>query len=224
MAAPGGSIALMRHAIAPPTFDELLARVRDLPEGYRGQILDGNVHVSPPPSAARAHTIAEITAMMVAGSPLGDPVPDGWAFQAGAEIACGDEAFLVADVAGFRVGQRELARACTPLRIAPAWVCEVLEGRTRHFTLTAKRRAYAELGVSHLWIADPEAQVLDVFVNLRGKWLLHASLDEEDAAIVPPFENLRFDAAELWIPTTVRVPAVPLPPPSSKRRGIHDGR
>src|SRR4051812_15683793 len=94
----------MRHAIVPATFDELQALVRDLPEGYRGQILDGNVHVSPPPSAARAHTIAEISAMMVAGSPLGDPVPEGWAFQSGAEIACGAEAFLVADVAGFRVG------------------------------------------------------------------------------------------------------------------------
>jgi len=214
----------MRHAIVPATFDELLAKVRDLPEGYRGQILDGNVHVSPPPSAARAHTLAEITAMLVAGSPLGDPVPEGWAFQSVAEIACGEEAFLVADVAGFRVGQREISGACTPIRIAPVWVCEVLEDRTRHFTLTAKRRAYAELGVAHLWIADPEAQVLDVFVNQRGKWLLHGSLGDEEGASAPPFEGLRFDAGELWIPGTVRLHAVSLPPPSSKRRGIHDGR
>lgn len=214
----------MRHRSAPATFDELLAKVRDLPEGYRGQILDGTVHVSPPPSAARAHTIAEISAMMVAGSPLGDPVPDGWAFQPGAEIACGEEAFLVADIAGFRVSQRELSRAATPLRIAPSWVCEVLCDRTRHFTLTAKRRAYAELGVSHLWIADPDAQVLEVFVNQRGKWLLHGSLGEEPGSAAPPFEGLRFDAAELWIPSTVRMPAVMPPPPSSKRRGLHDGR
>jgi len=213
----------MRHTNAPATFDELSAKVRDLPEGYRGQILDGNVHVSPPPSAARAHTIAEISAMMVAGSPLGDPVPEGWAFQAGAELACGDEAFVVADVAGFRVDQRELSRACTPLRIAPAWVCEVLCDRTRHFTLTAKRRAYAELGVAHLWIADPEAQVLEIFVNQRGKWLLFGSLGDEPASSAPPFEDLRFDAAELWIPSAVRMPAM-VPPPSSRRRGLHDGR
>jgi Uma2 family endonuclease len=214
----------MRRPKAPDTFDELLAKVRDLPEGYRGQILDGTVEVSPPPSAARAHTIAEITAMMVAGSPLGDPVPEGWAFQAGAEIACGTEAFLVADVAGFRVGERELRSARTPLRIAPAWVCEVLCDRTRHFTLTAKRRAYAELAVEHLWIADPEAQVLDVFVNQRGKWLLFGSLGDEPQATAPPFEGLRFDAGELWIPSTVRMPAAFPPPPSSKRRGLHDGR
>lgn len=214
----------MRRQLAPATFDELLDKVRDLPEGYRGQILDGNVHVSPPPSSARAHTIAEISAMMVAGSPLGDPVPEGWAFQAGAEIACGDEAFLVADIAGFRVDQRELSRAATPLRIAPAWVCEVLEGRTRHFTLTAKRRAYAELGVGHLWIADPEAKLLEIFVNQRGKWLLHGWLGDEPSSAASPFDGLRFDAAELWIPSTVRMPTGMPPPPSSRRRGVSGGR
>ncbi len=216
----------MRHHPDPATFDELLAKVRDLPAGYRGQILDGNVHVSPPPSAARAHTIAEISAMMVAGSPLGDPVPEGWAFQCGAEIACGGDAFLVADIAGFRASAQELSRTARPIRIAPGWVCEVLCDRTRHFTLTAKRRAYAELGVGHLWIADPEAQVLEIFVNQRGKWLLHASLGEETAATVPPFEGLHFDAAELWIPSAVRMPVAPRTgtPPSSRRRGLHDGR
>jgi Uma2 family endonuclease len=208
----------MRHKNAQPTFDELLGKVRDLPEGYRGQILDGVVSVSPPPSAARAHTVAEISAMLVAGSPLGDPVPEAWAFQPNAEIAIGNEGFLVADVAGFRLDLSELARAATPLRVAPAWVCEVLCDRTRHFALTAKRRAYAELGVAHLWIADPEAQVLDIFMNQRGKWLLLRSISDEPLASAPPFEGLRFDAGELWLPST------PLPPmPASGRHRSRGG-
>jgi Uma2 family endonuclease len=197
--------------------------VRDLPEGHRGQILEGVLQVCPPPSGARAHTIAEITAMLVAGSPLGDPVPEAWAFQQGAEIAVGSEGFVVADVAGFRVDQRELERAPTPLRLVPQWVCEVLCDRNRHFTLTAKRRAYAELGVAHLWIADPEARVLEVFANQRGKWLLLTSIGDEPRAAVPPFEDLHFDADELWITPSARMPAL-LPPPSSKRRGLHDLR
>jgi Uma2 family endonuclease len=213
----------MRRKIVPATFEELLAQVRDLPEGYRGQILEGTLHVCPPASGARAHTIAEITAMLVAGSPLGDPVPEAWAFQPGAEIAVGAEGFVVADVAGFRVDQSELSRAPTPLRMVPQWVCEVLCDRNRHFTLTSKRRAYAELGVAHLWIADPEARVLEVFVNQRGKWLLIASLGDEPRAEAPPFEGLRFDADELWITPSARVPPLP-PPPSSKRRAQHDLR
>jgi Uma2 family endonuclease len=209
------SIEGMRHKNAQPTFDELLGQVRDLPEGYRGQILDGVFSVSPPPTAARAHTVAEISAMLVAGSPLGDPVPEAWAFQTNAEIAVGNEGILVADVAGFRLDLSDLAHAATPLRVAPAWVCEVLCDRTRHFALTAKRRAYAELGVAHLWIADPEAQVLDVFVNQRGKWLLLRSISDEAMTEVPPFEGLRFDAGELWLPSI----AAPLIPPSGRPRG-----
>jgi Uma2 family endonuclease len=213
----------MRRKNSPATFEELLAQVRDLPEGYRGQILEGMVQVCPPPSGARAHTIAEITAMLVAGSPLGDPVPEAWAFQQGAEIAVGAEGFVVADVAGFRVDQRELTRAATPLRLVPAWVCEVLCDRNRHFTLTAKRRAYAEIGVAHLWIADPEAQVLEVFANQRGRWLLLASIGDEPRSALPPFEDLHFDAGDLWITPSARMPATPTPP-SSKRKGSHDLR
>lgn len=194
-----------------PTFDELLSRVRELPEGYEGHILEGAMYVTEPSSVARAHTLAEISAMVVAGSSLGDPVPDAWAFLSDVELAIGEEGRVVVDVAGWRLGRDELAGATTPVRLVPAWVCEVLGGGSRAFTLTAKRRAYAELGVSHLWIADPEAQVLEVFQNHRGKWLLCAALSEEPRASVPPFEELHFDASELWIPT----PSPRVTPPSS---------
>jgi Uma2 family endonuclease len=187
-----------------PSFDELLSSVRDLPKGYEGHILEGTMYVTDPPSVARAHTLAEIAAMVVAGSSLGDPGPDAWAFLSDVEIAVGAEGIVTADVAGFRLGASELAAATSPVRFVPAWVCEVLGGGSRAFTLTAKRRAYAELGVGHLWIADPEAQVLEIFENHRGKWLLSAALSEEARVSVQPFEDLHFDASELWIPTPSR--------------------
>jgi hypothetical protein len=192
------------HRRVQPTFDELLSRVRDLPKGYEGHVLEGAMYVTEPPSVARAHTLAEISAMVVAGSPLGDPVPEAWAFLADVELAIGEEGIVTADVAGWRLGRDELASAVTPVRLVPAWVCEVLGGGSRAFTLTAKRRAYAELGVSHLWIADPEAQVLEIFENHRGKWLLSAALSEEPRVSAQPFEELHFDASELWIPTPSR--------------------
>jgi hypothetical protein len=192
------------HRRVQPTFDELLSKVRDLPKGYEGHVLEGAMYVTEPPSVARAHTLAEISAMVVAGSPLGDPVPEAWAFLADVELAVGEEGIVTADVAGWRLGRDELASAVTPVRLVPAWVCEVLGGGSRAFTLTAKRRAYAELGVSHLWIADPEAQVLEIFENHRGKWLLSAALSEEPRVSAQPFEELHFDASELWIPTPSR--------------------
>src|SRR5262245_36101298 len=142
------------HRPIQPTFDELLARVRDLPPGYRGEILEGAVHVCEPPCAARAHTLGALSATLVAGSPLGDPVPPSWTFLSNAEIAIGDEGLISADIAGFRRSQEELARETFPIRLAPSWVCEVLGDASRGFTRTVKRKAYAELGVSYLWLAD----------------------------------------------------------------------
>jgi Uma2 family endonuclease len=196
----------MRQNAAPPTFDELLARVRDLPEGHRGNILDGTVYVVEPPSAARAHTIGEISATLFAGSPLGDPVPEGWSFLDDVELAAGDEGLLVADVAGWRMPQDRLAAAATPIRIPPAWVCEVLGTTARAFTLTSKRRAYAQLGVQYLWIADPEAHVLEVYQNQRGSWLLAEAFSEEPGVAPAPFDGVHFDACDLWIRTTTRPP------------------
>lgn len=200
---------MRQRAAQPPTFEDLLARVRDEGDGHRGQILEGSIHLAPPPCGARAHVVAEIVAMLVAGSALGDPVPAGWSFLSNVEIAPRDESLLVADVAGWRLDKERLAAAATPIRLLPAWVCEVLDDASRRFTLTAKRRAYGEMGIPWLWIADPDAQVLEIFQNQKGRWLLAAAIGDEGSVVAPPFEGFRFDASELWIP----------PPPRSARNG-----
>lgn len=162
--------------------------------------------------------------MLVAGSPLGDPAPAEWTFLSHAEIAVGGEGLLTADIAGFHLSREALAKEATPIRVTPAWVCEVLGGGSRSFTRTTKRRAYGELGVAYLWIADPDARVLEVFQNQRGKWLLVTALSEETRISAPPFEDLHFDASDLWLPLPRR--SVPPPSPSSPKRsrdaGEHD--
>lgn len=144
--------------------------------------------------------MAEIMATLVAGSPLGDPPPAGWHILGNAEIPAGSERLLVADVAGWLVdkkaGDDEVS---PPLRTPPTWICEVVGGGPRTFTLTTKRAIYAEIGVQYLWIVDPDAQVLEVFQNQRGKWLLIAALADERAAAVVPFQSAHFDAGDLWI-------------------------
>lgn len=210
----------MRHRIAnrpPPSFEELLSRARDLPEGHRGNILDGALYVADPLSPACAHALAELSADLVAGSPLGDPVPDGWSFLNNVELAVEPETLLCADVAGWRMAQAQLAAAGSPVRIAPTWVCEVIGGGTRAFTLTAKRRAYAQMGVAYLWIIDPEAQVLEIFQNHRGKWLLIEALSDETNVVAAPFDAFHFDAVDLWIPGNG--PASQAKSPPSKREG-----
>ncbi len=190
--------------VDPPSYEELLGKVRDLPEGHRASIFDGAIYVVEPANAARAHTLGEISATLFAGSPLGDPVPEGFTFLDDVEVAYGDDGLLVTDIAGWHLPHERLAAAASPMRIAPAWVCEVLGGSSRAFSLTAKRRAYAQLGVHSLWVADPEAHVLEVFQNQRGKWLLTAAYSEESNIAPEPCEAVHFDASELGLRTATR--------------------
>jgi putative restriction endonuclease len=184
---------------AEPEYDELVALVRDLPQGRVGQIVNGKVHVSTTCEPAHAHTLAELSATLLAGSPLGDPVPAGWTFLTQVELLLPGDTLVTADIAGWRAPHERIVALPTPMGLVPQWICEVLDPGTRCLDLTYKRQAYALSGVQTLWIVDPQARVLEVFENVRGRWVLAAAVSEDEVA-APPFLELRFDVGDLWIP------------------------
>jgi Putative restriction endonuclease len=184
---------------AEPEYDELVALVRDLPRGRVGQIVNGKLHVSTTCEPAHAHTLAELSATLLAGSLTGDPVPSGWTFLTEVELLLPREALLTADIAGWRAPHERIVALPTPISLVPQWVCEVLDPGSRCLDLTGKRHAYALSGVQCLWIVDPLARVLEVFENVRGRWVL-AEAVSEDVVAAPPFKELRFDVGDLWMP------------------------
>jgi hypothetical protein len=182
-----------------PGFDELVGLIRDLPQGRTGQIVNCKVHLAHTCEPAHAHTLAELSATLLAGSPVGDPVPAGWTFLTEVELALPRETLLIADIAGWRAPHERIVALPSPIGLVPEWVCEVLDPGTRTLDLTSKRHAYALAGVKHLWILDPTARVLEVFENLRGRWLLSLAVSEDEIS-APPFGELRFDVGDLWMP------------------------
>jgi Uma2 family endonuclease len=195
-----------------PAFDELVELVRDLPRGRTGQIIQGKLHVSAGCGPAHTHTLGELSATLLAGSPLGDPPPSGWTFLTDVELAFPQETLVVADIAGWRLARNRIAGLPTPIELVPHWICEVLDPRTRALDLTHKRRAYALSGVESLWVVDPMARVLEVFDNQSGRWVLSLAVSEDEVA-ASPFKRLRFDVSDLWMPR-----ASHLPPPMPKRK------
>jgi hypothetical protein len=184
---------------AEPEYDELVELVRDLPQGRVGQIVNGKIHVSTPCEPAHAHTLAELSATLLAGSPLGDPAPPGWTFLTEVELLLPGDSLVTADIAGWRAPHERIVALPSPMGLVPQWVCEVLDPGSRCLDLTYKRQAYALAGVLSLWIVDPMARVLEVFENQRCRWVLAAAVSEDEVA-APPFPELHFDVGELWIP------------------------
>ncbi len=82
--------------------------------------------------------------------------------------------------------------------LAPDWVCELLSPSTRRLDLTEKRDLYGVHGVGHLWLADPEAQTLEVFASRRGTWALAGVWSGGAPVRAEPFEAVEFPLSALW--------------------------
>jgi Uma2 family endonuclease len=186
-----------------PSFEDLVAQVRQLPQGKVGQVLNGRLYISNSSAPAHAHVVGELSATLLAGSPSGDPVPAGWTFLTEVELALPDEALVVADIAGWRAPHDRIVALPTPIGLVPLWVCEVLDPGSRALDLTHKRKLYAAAGVRTLWLVDPQAHVLEVFENVKGRWVLTIAVSEDEIA-APPFEAVRFDVADLFMPASRR--------------------
>jgi Putative restriction endonuclease len=186
-----------------PSYEDLVAQLRQLPAGKIGQVVCGRLYVSNGGAPAHVHVVGELSATLLAGSPSGDPVPEGWTFLTQVELALPDEALVVADIAGWRAPHERIVALPTPIELVPPWICEVLDESSRALDLTCKRKAYAAAGVKTLWVVDPAAQVLEVFENVRGRWMLVEAVSENEIA-APPFDALRFDVADLFMPASRR--------------------
>lgn len=57
---------------------------------------------------------------------------------------------------------------------------------------------YAHEGVAHLWLVDPDVRTLEVYRLQEGRWLLLATLKDDDLVSQPPFDAISFSLANLW--------------------------
>ena len=91
------------------------------------------------------------------------------------------------------------ARPGSPHR--PTGCARVLSPRTAAFDRGLKSDHYAEHGVRHLWIVDPEARTLEAYVlQGGGSWVRLLVATGADARRIPPFEAVEIELSRLWLP------------------------
>jgi Uma2 family endonuclease len=186
----------MSHAAVPKrpaTYQDVL----DQPDHVVAEIVGGTLYLGPlpPPRGALAKTA--LCALLMHALRAGRGRDRGWWVMPSPELRLGDDV-LVADIAAWR-------RARTPdllqrdvFDVAPDWVCEVLQPKTRALDLAVKRPAYARHGVGHLWQVDPDARTLEAFALEGGRWVLVETLADAAAMTLPPFDAVGFGLADLW--------------------------
>ena len=57
---------------------------------------------------------------------------------------------------------------------------------------------YAQHGVGHIWLIDPEVRTLEVYELVDGRWVLLGTYREDQRVAIAPFEAVELLVGELW--------------------------
>jgi Uma2 family endonuclease len=162
-----------------------------------GEILDGELHTSPRPSAS--HALAASTLQSDLGTPFqrGRGGPGGWWILSEPELHLGEDV-AVPDLAGWRRDRLPSIPDAPFLTLAPDWACEVVSPSTERIDRAKKLPLYAREGVRHAWLVNPKTRTLEVLRNEGGRWLLLVTHAAEARVRAEPFEAVELDLLALW--------------------------
>ena len=175
----------------------------NLPEHVVGEILDGELFVSPRPASPHAFAHSVIGADLLGGfqRPPGDAGGlGGWWFLTEPELHF-EHDVLEPDVAAWRHARMPVVPNTAWFTLAPDWVCEVISPSTARIDRSRKMRIYARAGIAWHWIVDPLLQTVEVYTLRDGHWVVLRTLGGDGPARIEPFEALEVSLARWWLPT-----------------------
>lgn len=192
-------LAVPMQAPTLATYEDLLA----LPEGARGEIVAGELQLSPSPRPRHSRTQRALSGFI--GQPFDDDDgrggPGGWWILTEVDVRLSPHDIVRPDLAGWR---RDRLGAdpwdVVPIDVIPDWICEVLSPSNAAHDRVTKRRLYARHRVPHYWLVDPQTRTLEALRLESELWVETGSWGEGDVARVEPFDAIELDIGRLFVP------------------------
>jgi Uma2 family endonuclease len=182
------------HETHVATYDDLVS----LPENVVGELVDGELLVSPRPSAPHGRAAAVIGARLLNTFDLAG----GWWIFFEPELhLVTNELVLVPDIAGWRRERMPAYPRDHRFEVTPDWVCEVLSPTTSRIDWNRKLPIYAAHGIPHVWFIDPIVERVQVMRLVAEGYVLVATFSADDKMRAEPFEELEIDLSALWPPS-----------------------
>jgi len=161
---------------------------RLMPEtGPRYQLIEGELFMSPAPN--RFHQKVSGNIYFLLRSYL-ERNPAGELYDAPFDVFLGEHAVFQPDIL-FIANNRRSILTDEGAEGAPNLVIEVLSESTAHLDRQTKRKVYAASGVDELWLVDPEAKTVELFLLQKNAERPEASYRSNDSFESPCFPGLR---------------------------------
>ncbi|HRE88369.1 MAG TPA: Uma2 family endonuclease [Myxococcota bacterium] len=196
-------VALPLPALAQSTRPPSYADIEALPPNVVGEILGGELVVSPRPKPRHAQASSLLGGLLIPPFRLGRGGPGGWQILDEPELSLGiDRRYdpVVPDLAGWRLETMPHLPTTAQFLVRPDWVCEVLSQSTARRDRMLKLPFYARAGVGYCWLVDPDQELVEVFENLGTEWKLWGVFGGREAVALAPFEAVPLDLGLIWGP------------------------
>jgi Uma2 family endonuclease len=185
------------------TYDDLYS----IPENMIGEIIDGELIVSPRPTSGHSEASTSLVAELAPPYRFGRGGPGGWIIHFEPEIHFGANV-VVPDIAGWKRERYTISPNEHRITISPDWICEVLSPGTARTDRIRKMRIFADHEVPYVWLIDPALMTLEVYRLQSGNWVVQGLYAENDKVRAVPFEEVEIDLANLWLPETPADPGI----------------
>jgi Uma2 family endonuclease len=185
---------------SPPAPTRRMATYADVlaaPPHVVAEILDGELVTHPRPAPKHAIAASALGGELAGPWQRGRGGPGGWIFAVEPELHWRSDV-VVPDIAGWRRERLPHLPETAYFETPPDWVCEVLSPSTEKWDRGVKRDIYARAGVSHLWLVDARARLIESFALTEGRWLLLGAAQDEAEARLSPFDAVPLELAALW--------------------------
>jgi Uma2 family endonuclease len=176
------------------TYEDLL----QVPGHLVAEIINGRLVTHPRPAPPHARASSSLGGDLVNPFDRGRGGPGGWWILDEPELHLGRHV-LVPDIAGWRRERMPALPETAWFELAPDSVCEVLSPSTARIDRVEKLPLYAQAGVTHAWLVDPDIRTLEVFENREGKWLLLDAFENDDRVRAAPFDAVEIELGTLWV-------------------------
>jgi Uma2 family endonuclease len=165
-------------------------------DGSRWEVIDGIFHVTPFPSYAHQCAVTELLTMLhahVRAHSLGR------VFAAGLKVVLDEPTGVGPDIVYVSTARMGGMRE-DGYHGAPDLVVEVLSSKPT-LDRSIKFQKYAQAGISHYWIVDPDKRTLSAYALEADRYRGAVELAENARFDPELFEGLSIPLAELWVTT-----------------------
>ncbi len=147
--------------MAPVKRTATYADIEALPEHQVGEIIEGELFVSPRPANPHALAGSALGGLLINKFQFGDGGPGGWWIVDEPEIHFSRNV-VVSDLGGWRRERLPEFSLESHFVLTPDFVCEIVSPSTGRLDRSRKLPLYAREGVAFVWLVDPSQRTVEV--------------------------------------------------------------